>query len=480
MGEKMQIDYNYEPYPCQYKLHKLVGSTHQRQYEVCGESKYRKRLMTLVAHRRMGKTTFGINHCIMDAIAIDTEKREQGKPRYALVYPERQQGKSVAWDLLKENAKDLPGYEKNESELFVEFFNGAKIYIAGADDEDRLRGHAWDGLILDEYKDINPEVWTDALFPATMDNKGWAVLTGTAGGHNHFYDAIKENSKSDLWNTVVMPANEHFVNEFTLDKGIKPNYLESTNVFNEDELKMAKEVMKQKPNVKDVEAAYRREFGCQFQSAIPGAYYDDYINRARREEDNDPSRITNVPYEEKVPVHTAWDLGISDMTAIWFVQRVNKEIRLIDYVQDQDQPLKHYFNILKQKPYSYGRHIAPHDIEVREMISGRSRKELAREHGVNFTTIEKTDVDDRIAAVRSILEQCWFDKNKCKEGIHALEEYHREQDDEGTFKDKPVHNWASHGADAFGYLAQGLDRYITNDRSGETEVTTAKTDWDLW
>lgn len=482
MENKERIDYSYSPYPCQYKLHRLLGKKDDRKYEVCGKSDKRKRFMTLVAHRRMGKTTMGINHCIMDAVSVDPDSREHGTPSYALIYPERQQGKKIAWGLLKEFAQQLPGYDKNESDLEVEIFNGATISIVGAGQKKRIRGLSLDGVMIDEYKDVDPDAWREVIFPALTDQKGWAMITGTAGGRNHFYQHLEENSKdtdkAERWNTVVMPASDDLVNQFRMDN--EPDYLESTNVFDEDDLQLYYEMMQDNNQVGDPDAKFKQEYGCQFQANVVGAYFDDYIARARKDEDDDPKRITKVPYESKQPVHTAWDLGISDKTAIWFMQKVGKEIRLIDYIEDEDKGLVEYFDMCRQKPYSYGTHIAPHDIETRDLVSGRSRKEIAASHGFNFKTLEKTAVDDRITAIRSILDQCWFDQKKCRKGIKALEEYRREYDKKkDVYKDKPVKNWASHGADAFGYLAQSLDRYL--DKSNQMQQTVqVDTDFDVF
>ena len=183
-----------------------------------------------------------------------------------------------------------------------------------------------------------------------------------------------------------------------------------------------------------------------------GAYYATEMRDCK-----DQGRIGTVQYAPSVPVTTAWDLGIGDSTAIWFAQHVGAEVRLIDYYESSGVGLDHYMRVLNEKGYVYGNHILPHDVRVRELGSGKSRMEVLDSLGARpITVAPQLMVDDGIQSVRSMLTNCWFDAERCERGIDALRQYHREYDDNGkVWRSRPSHDWASHGADAFRYLAVG-------------------------
>lgn len=194
---------------------------------------------------------------------------------------------------------------------------------------------------------------------------------------------------------------------------------------------------------------YEHVWGGGFNLVNQGAYYADYMVEAKNQ-----NRITKVPYEPLLKVETHWDLGMDDATAIWFVQYHGMQIRVIDYYEHNGVGLEHYAEILEQKGYKYSKHYAPHDIRVRELGSGNSRIETARKLGINFDITPNIPVNDGIQAVRNLLPLCWFDGEKCKEGVRALQKYRREYDDQrNVFKNKPLHDWSSNGADAFRYMA---------------------------
>jgi hypothetical protein len=175
-------------------------------------------------------------------------------------------------------------------------------------------------------------------------------------------------------------------------------------------------------------------------------------------------RIKEIPWEPSIPVHTAWDLGMGDSTAIWCVQMANNEARVIDYYEASGEALGHYVNWLRSKPYTWGKHILPHDAEVRELGTGRSRVEILSSLGVRATVCKPFGLDDGLEATRLFLKRCWFDQTRCKDGIEALQNYRREENTRtGELKSEPVHDWASHAADAFRYAALAL-KDSSNDR----------------
>ena len=190
-----------------------------------------------------------------------------------------------------------------------------------------------------------------------------------------------------------------------------------------------------------------------------GAYYATEMREAK-----DQGRIDVVNYESSTGVITAWDLGVGDSTAIWFAQFIGPEVRIIDYYESSGVGLDHYARVLQEKGYVYSEHILPHDVRVKELGTGKSRLETLESFGIRPVTIApQRMVDDGIQAARSMLKNCWFDAERCERGIDALRQYHREYDDNGkVWRSRPAHDWASHGADAFRYLAVGYRPSQTN------------------
>ena len=183
--------------------------------------------------------------------------------------------------------------------------------------------------------------------------------------------------------------------------------------------------------------------------SVEGSIYEAQLKEARAE-----GHITAVPWDPTLRVDTTWDLGIGDATAIWFSQSVGREVRLIDYYEACGEGLPHYAAVLETKPYLYGRHIAPHDIQVRELGSGRSRIETAQSLGIRFEVAPQIGLEDGIHATRMLFPRLWFDRDKCRVGLEALGKYRRTYNSRlGEFSSTPVHDWSSHGADALRYLA---------------------------
>jgi hypothetical protein len=390
----------YRPRPLQKQLHKSL-----------------KRFNVIVCHRRFGKTVFAINEAIRQAFKV-----EDHAPRIAYIAPLYKQAKAVAWDYLKHFCQPIPGRTFNEAELRVDLPNGARIQLFGGDSPDSLRGIYLDLVILDEYAQMSPRLWSEIIRPTLSDRKGKAIFIGTPRGHNQFYELYREAVADDDWLVETHKASE-------------------TGIVDDLELASARKTM--------TEAEYLQEYECSWQAAIRGAYYGNLITDAEEQ-----GRICSVPYDDTLPVETWWDLGVGDSTSIWFAQRAGMEIRLIDYYEMTGEGLPHYARILQNKGYIYGRHVAPHDIKVRELGSGKSRKEIGRELGIDFTVAPRQSVEDGIQAVRALLPKAWFDAERCQQGLEALRQYRSEYDDRlRTFKPRPLHDWTSHAADAMRYGA---------------------------
>ena len=191
--------------------------------------------------------------------------------------------------------------------------------------------------------------------------------------------------------------------------------------------------------------AYDQEFECSFEASVRGSIFARELASVREQ-----GRIGRIAYDPALPVHTAWDLGIGDTTAIWFMQIAWPEVRCIDFYEQSGEGLGHYVNVLSAKGYTWGRHVLPHDVEVRELGTGRSRKEMLATLGLRVEVAPNLPLDDGIEAARMFLKRCHFDADKCKHGLDALQNYRREENTRtGELKPLPVHDWASHGADAF-------------------------------
>lgn len=397
-----------------------------------------KRWTCIVAHRRAGKSVA----CVMDLItrALATSKENA---RFVYLAPFYSQAKAVAFDYLKRFSEPVRQGPPRESELSVTLVNGSTIRLFGADNPDALRGQYFDGVVLDEVGDMRESVWKEVIRPALSDRLGWAVFIGTPKGRNHFFD-VYENAKRDPdWLCLTLRASE-------------------TGLVNPAELADARRQMS--------DSAYRQEFECDFDAPILGAIYADELMRCAEE-----GRITKVAHEPLLPVHTAWDLGVADATAIWFWQQANNQLRVIDYLEVTGEGLPSIAKMLQAKGYVYGSHYAPHDIQVRELGSGLSRLEAARNLGLLFEMVPNVSVDDGIHALRLMLDRCWFDADKCRVGLDALMHYRRGWDDKRkVLSTKPVHDWSSHAADAARYFALVSQRTRTSpvkrERSGSWMV----------
>jgi hypothetical protein len=349
---------------------------------------------------------------------------EKPNPRFSYIAATYSQAKRIAWDYLLEYTRPL-GAIANIAELRVDFM-GRRISLYGADNPDSLRGIYLDGVVIDEIGDINPTIFSEVVRPALADRLGWAMFIGTPKGNNHFKDLRdRADTGDDQWSLLEFKASE-------------------TNLLDATELASAKNEMG--------DDKYQQEFECSFNAAVEGSYYGQIINDLEVK-----NQITTIPKEALSKTYCAWDLGISDSTAIWVAQVVGKEIRLVDFYENHSQGLDTYVTWLRDNGWSDATQLLPHDVVVRELGTGKSRQEMLEEAGLEITVVKKLPVADGIQAVRRLLPRCWFDKN-VKQGLDALRNYRRNYDEKrNVFFDTPLHDWCSHASDAFRYLAVGLD-----------------------
>lgn len=412
----------------------------------------RTRFCVMICHRRFGKTVAAVNDLIRQAI-------RSGRPDWRAVYaaPYHGQAKAVAWDYLRRYAGAVPGTRFTESELRCDFPDGQRIRLLGTDNAHSLRGLYLDDLVLDEPADMAPEVWTKILRPALADRKGRALFIGTPAGTENLLFAMWERAGGTdaEWSRFRFRASE-------------------TGYVTPDELAAAARDMSPEE--------YAQEFECSFAAAIRGAYYAALLDQAEAE-----GRITELAHDPALPVHTAWDLGMDDATAIWFFQVDGSgSWRVIDYYENSGEGLTHYAGVLQHRAasgaagghgYIYGQHIAPHDIAVRELGTGTSRREAAARLGLRFCVVPRLRVAEGIDAVRRRLPHIWFDRKKCAAALRALRNYRKVwRSRENVFAERPLHDWTSHAADALRHAVTGY----REPHSAPAAHRKARTAYDIW
>lgn len=399
----------------------------------------------LVWHRRAGKDTTVWNLLISKAL--------QRVGTYYYFFPTFNQGRKILWDGMdKEGRKFLDALPaevikaKNETEMQIELTNGSIIQIIGTDKIDNIVGTNPIGCIFSEYPIQNENAW-EFIRPILAENGGWAVFVYTPRGMgNHGYHLYKEAMKLKLknksWFCEVLTVED------TRDNN--RNHVVTPEAIQEErESGMPEEIIQQ-------------EFYCSFEGANIGAYWSQQISDLRK-----AGRICEVPHDPQLPVFTAWDLGWGDANAIWFYQMLPpNRLHVIDMEMAQGKGLPEWTKIVNAKPYNYGMHYLPHDMKQHEWGSGNSRTMAATDLGLHpFHVLRKLSVKDGIDAVRRLLPRCYFDIRNCEEKLHSITgkprsgmdcliEYRKEFDElNKCYKDTPLHNWASNGADSFRYLA---------------------------
>jgi len=411
-----------------------------------------KQWAVLVLHRRAGKTTSELNQhqrAAMDdgwEIRRLTTQLPQATPEqvqallknrvYWHVMPTYSQAKKTGWEMMKDYARPIPGVRFNESELLVVYPNGSRIQLVGGDSPDSLRGPGLSGLSLDEYSQIPPNVFSEVLSKSLADHAGYCIFSGTIKGTDQLYDTYHKAQDDPKWFSLWQTVDGSLATEDGATIVALQKAMESERDL------IAKGHM--------LQSDYDQEWYLSASAAIKGAFYAQELQTADRE-----GRITSVPYDPGLPVNTDWDLGVDDAMTIWFSQTSRGgEVRLIDYYEASGEGLPHYIKYLAKKPYVYGTHGAPHDIAVRELGTGKSRLETAKALGITFKPTPPLPFDDGIEAARLLLARCWFDAQKCEHGLSALRNYRKSWNQRtNMFIGTPVHNWASHGADAFRYLS---------------------------
>lgn len=353
------------------------------------------------------------------------------------IFPTFTSARRIIWDAIdNEGHRILDWYcpeeiitRKNSSEMKIEFKNGSVLRLVGSNNYDALVGSNFQGAIFSEYALQDPNAYL-YLSPIMVANGAFCLMISTPRGHNHMYELYERARHNKDW----------YVSKLTVED---TQHIPMSEIIRlRDEGIMSEDLIQQ-------------EFFCSFDLGIEGSYYCKIIDKLKIN-----NQICSTMHDPSFKVHTAWDLGVSDMTTIIFAQICGNVIRIIDYYENSGKGLDHYAQIIHAKEYNYGRHIAPHDIQVREWAGGaQTRMDKARQLGINFTIANKIPLADGIESVKTMLPKCWIDDIKCKRLIQALENYRREYDPiRKIYQDHPFHDWASDPCDALRMLAVSLNK----------------------
>lgn len=407
----------YKPRPYQLPVLKALDSGYKR--------------VLAVLPRRAGKDVTALNYVI--------RKMWEEAGVYYYIFPTYSQAKKVIWDSITNEGKRILDYfpkelvtqlNAQEMKIRMRSKNGSDslFQLIGSDNYDSLMGTNPRGCVFSEYALQDPLAY-QYIRPILTANGGWALFISTPRGKNHLWQLSELAKQSPDWfyYRLTVEDTQHIPLE---------------------------EIEKEKREGLMSDDMIQQEYYTSFEMGVEGSYYARYIDKMKRE-----NRIDVVPWENGFKVHTAWDIGVRDHTSIIFFQTIGQTVRIIDCYENSKQGIEHYAEILANKPYIYGSHIAPHDIKVKEWGSGITRFEKARQLGIKFTVADRLDVPDGIEAVRSLFNKLWIDKGRCKELIRALENYRQEYDTrKKIYKPRPLHDFSSHFADAMRYLAISLPK----------------------
>lgn len=392
-----------------------------------------KRFIVLVLHRRAGKTTAAINHLNRDALLHNNTK-------YAYVAPTYKQAKRIVWEMIKQYTRNVPGVKYNSSELTVFYPNGSQLLVVGADNPDSLRGIGLNGAFLDEYPQQNPIIFTEIISKCIADTLGYCIFGGTPKGKGHFFKVMETAKEDEGWLLIYK----------TIDNSLKEEsgkVIENLRQALEDDKKLIEQGIM-------TNDTFQQEWYNSFEASLPGAVYLNEIAKARAE-----GRITQVPHDPGQPVYTVWDLGLNDAMSIGFFQVIAGQIRMIDYYENTGLGLPHYIKTVKNKPYIYGKHFAPHDIRQRELTSGKTRLDIARELGISFDVVPSLSKVNGIEQTRILWSRLFVDQKQCSLFMDLIGMYYYDVDpNTGVRSKEPVHDHTSHAADMLRYASIVADQ----------------------
>ena len=393
-----------------------------------------KKRAACVWHRRAGKDLTCMN------ITVPWMFKRIGL--YWHVLPNYTQGRKIVWNGMDGTGRPFRDYipknqieKERDDEMMVKLKNGSIWQVVGGDNPDRLVGSNPVGIVFSEYSLHNPECW-DLLRPILNENGGWAIFIYTARGHNHGYRLLRAaQNMPEQWFTEVL----------TVDDTKRPD---GTPVITE-------EMIDEERRSEMPEELIRQEYYCDFSAPLVGSYFGKLLDDAHKE-----GRITQIPHRRDKKVHTMWDIGMRDSTAIWFFQYMGDWINFIDFHQDSGVGVEDYARKLKEDhraKYVYGEHYGPHDLNHDDWSTGKTKFAVAWDLGIRFTVVPKLGKEEQINTARRLLPRSRFDGEKCEAGLEALHHYRKEWDRKNRlWSSKPVHDWSSHPSDAFLTGAVGI------------------------
>lgn len=391
-------------------------------------------------HRRAGKDEIALHWT-----AVSAFQRVGG---YWHMLPEASQARKAIWNAVNPHTgirriDEAFPHELRETtlnnEMFIRFKNGSTWQVVGSDNFHSLVGSPPIGIVFSEYSRANPSAWA-YLRPILAENGGWAIFISTFFGRNHHFDLVNAATGRDDWFGQVLSARQ-------------------TDVFTPEQLDQERLDYLAEYGEHEGDALFRQEYLSDPMASVQGAYFGAELQKL--EEDG---AISRVPYDGSAMVWTAWDLGLDDETAIWCVQQVGRELRVLNYISGRNEDLPYYAAQLGGTGYTFGGHILPHDGAAKTILSKASAKDQLQAAGLQNVIVSERAVnaEAKLAEInegRALLPRCAFDKDKCARGLDALRNYRREWDDNyKTYKRTPVHDWASHGADAWRTLAVNMDK----------------------
>lgn len=413
----------------------------------------------LVYHRRAGKDSMMLNFM--------AKKMFDRVGNYWHCLPKQTQARKALWKGVDGQGRKIMDQvfpkeirtRTSEQEMMIELVNGSTFQLVGSDQYDALVGANPVGVTFSEWSICDPRAW-DYIRPMLLENDGWASFIYTARGKNHGWSMYNMAKRNPDWFCELLTVNDTRRDDGTPVMGPE-------KIQGERDEGMAEEQIQQ-------------EYYCSFDAQIPGAIYSTQLATAR-----DDGRIGPINIDPILEVHTAWDLGISDAMTIWFFQAIGSEIRLVHYYENHNEGMEHYIQYLEEfkakHGVKFGQHLAPHDIEVRELSTGKTRKHTAATMGIRFRTVQRPQKkSEGHDAVRRIFSRLWLDDRRAEHGVNCIASYQYEWDDKkSVFKSTPLHDWASHGADALQTLALGWSDNMKSG-AGPRKVHIAKSNFSVF
>src|SRR3990167_1308674 len=420
MPNEIQLPYLYQPRDYQIPLWEAFDKGFDRLVQLW--------------HRRSGKDLTDLN--------LVAREMWEKVGNYYYTFPTYSQGKKALWEGRgKDGVKYLDHFPKglldgkpNDTEMKIKYKSGSLFQVIGVEDVDKVIGTNPRGLIFSEYSLQNPKAW-EYMRPILAENKGWALFNYTPRGKNHGYKLWEMALNNPKWWTQKLTIDDTKV-------------LTPEDIDEERRAGMTEDMVQQ-------------EFYCSFISAIQGAIYWKEVDEAKKNE-----QFKEVPHDPRLLVHTVWDLGKNDTNCIGFYQSNGLTVRKIDYLSGNGKGLPDWIKLVKEKPYNFGKHFAPHDIAVSDYsLSGnQSRLEVAKDLGIEFQIVPKLSIQDGIDAGKRFFKKLYVDKTNCAEFLEAIPQYTRIYDEVlKTFKNTPLHDWTSHYADEHRY-ASIAERQFINEK----------------